>query len=36
MQVSGWVFISISWIVILGLTFFCFLRIFSKNGLSRV
>ncbi len=31
MTALGWLFIAISWILILGLTVFCFKKIFEKK-----
>ena len=31
MHLSGWVFMILSWVMILGLAVFCFRRIFSKG-----
>jgi hypothetical protein len=31
MQVSGWMFMGVSWVLILGILFFCFSRIFKKG-----
>jgi len=31
MNIGGWLFLIISWGVILGLTAFCFLKVFSKK-----
>ena len=30
----GWIFMVLSWATIIGLTFFCFLRIFSKKKID--
>lgn len=32
MTLEGWVFLIISWGIILGLTIFCFVKVFSKKG----
>lgn len=31
MRVSGWIFLILSWSVIVSLAFFCFKRIFSRK-----
>lgn len=31
MKVSGWIFLIVSWTLIVGLLVFCFTRIFSKR-----
>ncbi|MCM8801332.1 MAG: hypothetical protein NC912_04935 [Candidatus Omnitrophica bacterium] len=33
MKLSGWIFMVLSWTVILGMITFCFIRIFSKKEL---
>jgi len=34
MKIEGWVFIIFSWGIILGLTAFCFKKVFSKKELK--
>jgi len=34
MSVSGWIFISVSWGLIVILTVFCFIKVFSKKKLD--
>ncbi len=34
MTVMGWVFLSVSWILILSLSAFCFYKIFKKKELD--
>lgn len=34
MTLEGWVFLIISWGIILGLTIFCFVKVFSKKELK--
>jgi len=34
MKISGWVFLIFSWGIILGLTVFCFKKVFSKKELK--
>jgi len=34
MNLSGWVLMIISWLIILALTVFCFIRVFSKKVLK--
>jgi hypothetical protein len=31
MKISGWVFLAVSWAIIMGLTTFCFYKIFTKK-----
>jgi len=31
MSIAGWLFLIISWGLIIGLTIFCFARVFSKK-----
>jgi len=32
MNIFGWIFIVFSWGFIIGLTVFCFIKVFSKKG----
>jgi len=34
MNLGGWILLILSWGVILGLTVFCFMKVFSKNKLT--
>ena len=34
MKILGWIFLIISWGIILGLTIFCFVKVFSKKELK--
>jgi len=34
MNLAGWVFIIFSWILILGLTAFCFFKVFAKKEMK--
>jgi len=34
MSLSGWIFMLASWIIIIGLSSFCFFRVFSKKELK--
>ena len=34
MRLAGWIFLIFSWGIILGLTFFCFAKVFSKRELK--
>jgi hypothetical protein len=34
MRPGGWVFLILSWGIILGLTIFCFFKVFSKKELK--
>jgi hypothetical protein len=34
MNIGGWIFLLISWGIILGLTVFCFVKVFSKKELK--
>lgn len=34
MNISGWVFLIVSWGLILGLTTLCFVKVFSKKELK--
>jgi hypothetical protein len=34
MRVSGWLFLILSWAFIIGLTAFCFYKVFAKKKLS--
>ena len=34
MRIGGWIFIIISWGLILGLTAFCFIKVFSRKELK--
>jgi len=34
MKIEGWLFIIFSWGIILGLTVFCFKKVFSKKELK--
>jgi len=33
-RISGWILLIVSWAIILGLTTFCFLKVFSKKELK--
>jgi len=33
MRIGGWIFLIISWGLILGLTIFCFTKVFSRKEL---
>jgi hypothetical protein len=34
MKINGWIFLVVSWGLILGLTTFCFIKVFSKKELK--
>jgi len=34
MRLGGWLFLVLSWAVILGLTIFCFIKVFSKKEIK--
>ncbi len=34
MKIGGWVFIVLSWGIILGLTVFCFIKVFVRKELK--
>jgi hypothetical protein len=34
MTTNGWIFLSVSWSIILGLVIFCFLKVFSKKEIK--
>jgi len=34
MKILGWIFLIISWGALLGLTIFCFVKVFSKKELK--
>jgi hypothetical protein len=34
MRIDGWVFLIISWGIILGMAAFCFVKVFSKKELK--
>jgi hypothetical protein len=34
MTITGWIFISVSWVLILSLAGFCFMKIFMKKDLD--
>ena len=34
MKIGGWVFLMVSWGIILSLTTFCFIKVFSKKELN--
>ena len=31
MNIAGWLFLLVSWGIIIGLSIFCFIRVFSKK-----
>ncbi len=34
MTIGGWIFLSISWGIILSLAIFCFIKVFSKKEIK--
>jgi len=34
MNISGWIFLIVSWGLILGFTVFCFVKVFSKKEIK--